>query len=716
MKDARNKRRHGRWLAAAAGLIILAGFVLFRISAPRIQDKLENRIVETITSYLGSSTKIGSVRLTWDSLVLNDIVLPVDSNGSSLRIEQVSARLRPTRLLGKSFKPEQMISSVCITAPDVFLSTEQRAEEKRVNDKPWLPQFTLPPQLFSTIRSFTELSEITFERGSVSVRSTSVDTVLLCEFDGIIRRSPDGLYLSMGGCLLKDSTSVISATGDLSESKRSLDLHAALKFSADKESSLLSQRFALKATGNLSVDITVTESDIRYMGAADFTDADLSWGSETLHFPDIRATLQHDTVRLDSTVFKASSVYGFFSGMFRLSSMGKLDIRGRLHTDDLSRFKVYEQALASVEGDMDAAYSIGGTIAEPRCEAQIQSKALRVFGQDFYDFRTDIHLSPLGLEVCSLEFADASGSFGASGNLTFNSRFSWNGSGEWIFQKTPSVLGWRLGVKRLRFTGSEYENTPVISVTALDSCGRELCTAAISRSNEFWILNSLSPGKGSSEIYFEPTPDQINFSAKNAHFLIGSVIPDLEFSSALQQLDLQFAGGMEQGELSCDIRSQSDTTGLWSRIARELQFSGTYNRSTSTNYSVCGKWSGTAGNGDPFEGQAQLAFSDRVLEIEQLFIDAVGSLRGTVDMRSNRVDMELTVSDLSLEKLPISSELLSRFEARGTLAGHLHAQGSLDQPKWDAGFAMTDGSVFGVPGYWMNLDASGTGLSAEIRS
>ncbi len=158
------------------------------------------------------------------------------------------------------------------------------------------------------------------------------------------------------------------------------------------------------------------------------------------------------------------------------------------------------------------------------------------------------------------------------------------------------------------------------------------------------------------------------------------------------------------------------TGSLLARVAREFHFRGRYARTEADDVSLAGNWNGFAGNGDPFEGQAQLTLQDSILTVAHFFIDVYGDIKGAVDLRTRRLDLDISVADLEVSKLPLPPALFEKLKLRGAVSGSLRVTGTLDRPQWTASLAAIEGSILGVPGYWVNLDATGLGLTAQVRS
>jgi hypothetical protein len=710
----RQTRRWWGWLTLLCVATVGVGiFVL--VARDWLQHRINVGLAKAIEAQLGAGASVGRVEAGWRRLEIEDIRLTLDRGGTSLCIPRLEAYLQPLAVVEGGHPIEQVLRSVRLYDPVLILS--RRAAEHG-GDQPWLPQFRLPPKLFKTVDRLGGLQRVSVERGEIRAASASDTMLLATDLHAVVTRSGgDELRMAAEGFVGGDSNWIVTLKGDLVRSARRLRAAAQLTIPQAEFPLGRSPRPVLEwQRGSAAMQLQATDSGVSYEGEAELFEPSLSLQDGSILFDSIRLRLAGDSLQMNRTEFRGSSLDGWLAGALRLRGAGGIHATGEATAEGLRPLREWWPGFPEADGRVNVVFAAAGDLRAPLCRAQITSRDLEIAQHRLNEFQADVAVGPERVEIRSLSLECAEGRGWARASIGLDKAAAWNAEGAFDLSREPSLLGWAVGVRHLRFSGGGTSAVPVLDIALCDSAGREMCRGLIEKQDERWHLQLRSPEGEAGEVSVAADAGGVQVAAQDVHRLIVMFLPDWRpLLSPVRRLDVRFVGGSRSGEVHCDLEMRPDTGSLLSRLAQQIHVGGDYKRVGSSAVTFEGRWSGVAGNGAPFDGQAALSLRDRVLRIERCFIDTVGRLSGYVDFGQGELDLEASVDNLPLFKLPIPQSFLDRVQLQGTLAGHARLRGSLARPDWQGSFAMINGSAFGVPDYWLNLELEGSGAAAVVR-
>jgi hypothetical protein len=700
-----------------AALVVLSVAAILFFPSTLVQNKVKSRLAGYLTERFGAGASVGEVRLSLHSISLDYVSIPLDRSGSILRIREIELLIAPFNILRQPNQIERAARQLNVVNPVLILAPAAKSRNQNRTES-WLPNLRIPRQLYSVLERFDSLNAVNITDGRVFQVIEGHRLRDLCDLDGRISTTEKGEFLlTAAGHYLGDSSCVLNLTGTVEPRDHRAELQAVLEV-APGELPGVPANLSMITTdgGRISLRLTAADSIGTLRATAAFGGATIATVGGDIRVEPIHASLAQDTVYLEPLTFSNAAIYGDLHGQLILSGDGILQFNGSIHSDDLSKCHEIIPDVPKMDARMDGSVAVAGTLIDPEATATIRSVELKIFDRIVRDLSIELNVDKNRAEVCQLLFRTDEGSVDLSGELRLGKKPVLSADGRIVVEKEVAFLGWKSQVAAVHAHVSGPLNALASTFELFAANQQEIGHGEVSRADSVWIFGFQSPF-GSSSMTAQPTASGLIVSANNAHCLIGTLFK--EWQSTLQPLrsfDIAFQGDESAGSLDWSVQIAPDSTSLLPRIARDFRFSGRYSRFGSSSLAMNGKWSGTAGKGNPFEGRADVTLDEQILTVSHLFIDAVGEAQGVVDLKNRELDVELDISSLSLSELPIDPALMHRIGLDGTVSGHIHASGGFSDPAWDAHVAMVDGSAFGVPGYWMNLDASGHGLVMSVNS
>jgi hypothetical protein len=718
--DGSSSPRRARHLIVIFVLLVIAtGAATLIFPVNPVRQHLRTSLTSWLKLRFGSGAGIGQVAVGWRDVVLHDVVLPLDRVGSQLRIERVDVGIDPVHILKRPDRLERVIKSLRMSRAIIFVVPGEKAAAGADTNMPWLPQFEIPSALFSTLGRLDSLTRIELDDGELLIGGGDRAPLSICGLRCEISQVSRGEFqIAANGRYLNDPRQKISVTGMLSAGSGSLDAQVLAEIPEGQLPGVPEETAAVTtAGGRVSVRVSSLNGKVEYRGALAVDRASLSAAFGSITAPAVRAELVGDTVKIDSLEVESESLAALTSGMIVLKGPGHLALDGVISARDLSRSLRQDGPASTVTGSAQGEFSVQGDLANPGCRLTLGGKDITVFGKPFRDVQSAVTISRTGVALETLSFRTDEGRAHVSGGLIFGRETTCTVRGEFVFEKPVELLGWASNLKSVAVTASGPVSSPDVRLSFQADSNRILGSGTIHSSAGGWDCDITSARSGSSRISIASDSDGVAVSAIGAQSLLAMLFEDLQpMARSLQSFDVRYRGRGGSGNLECDLNVTPDSSQFWTQLARELHFAGRFDGAGTPLGTFSGTWSGFNGEGQPFEGQADISIADRVLKIDHFYVDAVGDLKGSVDFSAETVDLELGINGLTLDRLPVKPPVIHRARASGTISGLVRVTGRLNEPGWNASLAMIDGSVLGVPGYWLNLDASGKASTVNIRS
>jgi hypothetical protein len=707
--------RRTPWWMIVLGTAIVVVAACWGISRVFRHESISARLTSVIASQLGEGSSIGRVDVEWKKLDLFDLFIPLNRCGSRLRIPRIEAELQPLAVVRKG-RFEPIVRAVYISGADLALVRDETTGNA---NQPWLPSFALPQELVDVLSRFGGLDKVVLQDGTIRAVAGPETTLVASRLNCVVVRSGKNVFQWSGtGIVQSDSSRRFYFSGELDASRHQLRADATADipkyvFAVDKrQTATLSG-----AGGRAAFELTVTDSGAKYVGIVHASSLAFAAASQTIRCDSLTMQLAGDSLALDAVEFGGSSLQGRLQGSLQLRGDGALRLNGSITDEDLSVLESLLHVGLNISGQSEAVYTISGNLRSPSCRLKFGSSDISIDAYRLRDVHGEVIITRESAEIRSLSCVSDAGDLQAQGRIGLAKPGEWNAEGTVNFSEMPELFGWKTGIRRLRFSGGGTLLSPILTVSVCDTGANEICTGLLQKSGAGWRMQVESAGGDAGNLAFEPTANGFLLSGNSVHRLVMLFVPDYRAALySVKRLDIRFHGNPRGGDLECDVETLPDSVKFLPRVAREFHLSGKYDRPDTNAVKFDGQWSGIAGNGDTFEGRARLALQNRILTFDQFFVDAAGQLTGNVDFRNRDLNLEIAVSDLLLTRLPVPTAFLKRAQLQGTLAGHLRMHGSLDHPEWSANLAMINGSAFGVPEYWLNLEANGIGQAAVIRN
>jgi hypothetical protein len=701
-------------VAAVLALIAVAGYVTFSL-AP-VRRGLKSKFDELLLERLGPGTVVDQVSVGLKSVELSGVVFPLDKQGSRLRIRDIQIAITPFDILRRPELVERVVRSVRISGAEILIASGE-AGEKDSTDSAWLPEIKVPGAVYAALGRLDSLKRVDLDGLRVLLQRTDQAPLTLCEVKGTVeRRDGEVFRLNVAGRYLGDSSRTLDVTGAVAPRKKTLELQAVAGIPSGPVPGLgKSLPPVTTGGGRVSVRLTAADSSAILRGAASVDDIHVTTPAGVVEAKSLYASLAADSILIEPMTLALPYAGGEVGGVIVLRDKGRLNLNGEFASEDLAALRDVLKTMPPISGRVKSRVAIRGDFSAPLADVTLESDSLGAFDQAARNVRARVALTPARLDIETFSFETSEGTAELGGSLGLSPQPMWNVRGRFGFARVPTLLGWTSAVRELRFNAIGPLLSPSTSVTFVGADGGDVGTAGLRHSGDVWMLD-VGTANGASHIEVQAGNDTTQVTAQNLQHVLTLLFPDVGAAiSPLQEFDMKFAGDASGGLLAWDAQIKPDSVGLLPQIARDVHFSGRYDRTNPAHVAMSGKWSGTAGDGYPFEGRADVTLADRVLNIDRVFIDAAGELKGRVDIPNRTVDLELTVGDLDLDRLPLRPVTESALALKGTLSGVVKAWGTFDRPEWSADLSMINGSVFSVPGYWLNLDASGQGLAMTVH-
>jgi hypothetical protein len=690
--------------------------VIVVFSLGPVRRALKAKFDDLLIQKLGKGAAIASMKVGLKSVALSGVVLPLDKNGSELRIRDAKIAIVASDILSGGEQLERIVRTMRVSGVEVYLRTASSSHASD-GDSAWLPKISVPRSVYKELLRLDSLNRIEISDAAVVVAGDKIPPRAVCRLNGVVERRGNGMFqLAASGYYLGDSANAIHLTGNVSALARSLELQAVLTVPPGKIPLLKDNAPVITSGGRVSARVTASDDSTVIHGGASLDDFQVATRAGDVRIKSLRASLSDDTLLIEHCDVTTPFCTGSADGDVILRGKGALRIDGDFRAENLAALHDALNDVPALEGAADLSIHVRGSVSAPDIHGSLRSAELTAFGKQFAGVQLEARLGGDSLRIESFACSIPEGKADLNGTIRNLTKPNMDLRGGFVFTSVPSVLGWKSGVSELHFNATGPLTAPRAHVILVSNDGRDIGDAALLRSGDDWEVDFQPDSVRPSRIQFGLTDGGVKVTARDVQTILTLAFPDLRPAlEPLREFDLHYEGNGARGTVQWDALLSPDSTALLPQIAREAHFSGSYNRQGPAQVALEGKWTGVAGDGYPFDGRADLRLEDKVLLIDRVFIDAAGELRGRVDVENGTLALELEVNDLPLRRLPIRPVTESAINLNGTLSGIVSVLGSFEKPDWQADLSMIDGTAFGVPGYWLNLQASGEALAMDIE-
>ncbi|MDD5087258.1 MAG: translocation/assembly module TamB domain-containing protein [bacterium] len=690
--------------------------ILVRWHDSPVRRTLNARVADWIAAEFGDEARIGRFHLGGRSLMMQDVTIPLDHHGSNLRAESVTATLDWLQLAANPREPLRVLREVSLSHPVLTLAVSR---DSSVNDSgSWIPPITIPAAAFHGMSQLDGLQSGDIDDGRIILQTIGKTPREVCHFNATLTPAEtDGFQLAAYGCCLSDTSCRLTLTGALKPTAEHAEAQLLLDIPPGSVPGLGNPAlFIATDGGRVALRAETADSLLIVRGSAVLTGIKISIGADTLRIPNARMILSSDSILFPTLPLEQKWFRGEARGVVVLRGRGFVDFTGEALTQ---RFKEFAESLIGqidVEGDIAARFRVTGSWDDPRCEVGLSGRNLRIAGRPITDVRAGMTIGKQGVEltratatvgICSAEFA---------GSMRYGELPTISGAGRIGFSSPPGIFGWESRLKGVRLKAHGTARDPQLLGQLFSVDDQAVGEVTIGRLDSGWYARAGVTAESSGYLYAIPEAGGITIRGEDMQQWIGMMLGGAESVRAIETFGFSFHGNERAGDLYAHIKVNPDSTEPWTHLARDFQFTGAYEQLGSERTSFSGQWSGIAGGGFPFEGSGCVTLDQRRLVVDRFAVDNVGDVHGWVDLETQELNLDAGISGLSLERILSGQAWFERMKLHGDISGYAQVQGSLRQPQWTANVAMTYGSLLGIGGYWINLEADGIGRRTNLRS
>ncbi len=703
--------------AALAAVALLLGRSFFEtVKVGKLDEAVRSKAAAYLKRELGESAELADLSLGWRFLVVEGIRLPLDSSGSFVTVKRIRIDVDPLAAINDFAHLERVARAIEFEDAAFFLRVGHNDSPEVDSGRSWSAGARIPDGFFALFERFDSLKHIRLASGSLTLGLSDSSWSLAERVSGELHQVAAGRYrLELGGACLGRSRGAFGVSGTLDAESRRFEVTGNIAVPEFGNGGAFNAPVTARATdihysylsSNDGIELTV-DGRIGEI-VADFMPNPLRCNVGQIH-------VQGDTLRVAAKLEIENTA---------TASVGAtLVCRGEGHVSGASEVDLRRDSelLAKLNLPVDRANPLipihvqfGGTLRRPEFEVSAADTIFTAGGISVSNMDAAFYLDGEGVKVesCSLDVSGAT--INLSGKLPFKPDGEVDAkvsaeffSGLWIADR-------RLQVRSFDGQVSGALKTPQVSGQLQDGLGSTLATVQLSHGDNGWIFAAGTPGgEGTLDGEFDPSIKTLTMRFDRPYGLWSALTGDTSRQYPIAEARLTFSGDKSGGVVFLHASAFEDSSGWLPRVASRADFQGSYRRDESDRYLMVGKWNGLSNDSTEFTGRATLTYANQVIEFEKCYVDAAGELSGKVDLSKRSLDLRVEIVDLPYSRFPLRTEWGDRTGLNGTLSGHAVMAGPIERPDWSLELGLIDGAIFGVPGYWANLSASGAGDSILI--
>lgn len=711
MTDSRGFRnwrgwRKVTWLVALSAFSMLALIVFFPNTL--VNRQIAAGITDYLVAQLGPEAICGEIALGWRQISIRDVILPFGESGTTLTIQRIDVTIDPLIAVSQPSAYERIVRSVSLINPELKLVIAENSTGTR-------PSASIPPSVFAALGRVDSLQNLSVEGGEIAFVRHDSTLFVLSDVQGGLRTSKDGFALTFGG---RSSNPLpldfrmdgrIETIGELIELKLNAQCdEVALRVDRPGLESIEVNSGEL--TAHLYQELGVAELG----GIAILHDAELRIAGNSIFLPEPKFEFDESNVRWSSVSIRGQGLEANSSGVLSLADSLVLltDVRADINLSDA--LQVFSITPKKTYGTARFTGEVGGTLNRPTMKFSVTGDSMYIDGELLREISVSAEYYPTMLKVTSGSVTTNYGDLSFFGEANFSDEVLVSADGIVRPQGIPKVLGQSSDISQIELAVDGSLESPTMALVVRNQAGELLGSGTVEQLDSTFLFLFGAPDGRTGYISVAKSYDLWNVAATNAHILVPIVYPStLETFSTIKKFEFDFSGDRDSGESALTISSDSSQKTVLSRILSELQFKGKYERNVHGELDLTGNWYGMSGDGDDFFGQGKVLFADSLLRIERVYVDEAGALGGTIRLDTPRVDLNLSIDQLPLSRMPFIANLTDKWNLDGVVSGEISTTGSLDSLDWYADISLVNGVAKGLPGYWGLLTAKGRGESAN---
>jgi len=723
IKRLRVMRRSKVRILLAVVFLTLIALSIAIVAIPRsvINERSRLILLSYLQRHLGSSASIERVELGWGSVTLSGITLPLDTAGSCLQIESVTAHVNVWRAIASKGRIERAIRQIVCQRPQLFFAMENM-EGRKDSSLAILPSLTIPADFYAGLGRFDSLSRITFREGSVFAIHRGETLSVASEFLGEVFHDAAGsLCLSAQGGFLQQSSGTLQLAATASPKERHLDAIAQFSFGEQQIASLSRLPASCRirgGEGSARIRFCATGPSSQLKGDLNLSNIgmDLS-GYGSLELAQARIELHGDTLQLVRLEGGSRGSLLAANGQVLLRRGPAWDVRGSIRSLKGEEFaSLLFGAPHAFSGNLQAEFAVHGALSEPEVSFELKGDSAQLGPLALQEIRAQISLSSetLRLEqlvaksrVGDLEIEGEARMGGADfpvslvGNLRLTSQDS-----------LPSLL--RVSDITLRVEGTAKH--PRASLIVSDASGEALLSGEVMMADKRWhfIANEGAPGEA-LRIDFAAVNEGISANIHHTEQL-WAVLAAQAWQDRLKpfrDVSVLLEGGDLSGSFTIDAAVDSNAFPEVFSPVRGVALRGSYIHASDGPVALLGGWEIKATQN--LTGTFDLVITPDSLEILAWRFADFATATGRIWPQRSELDIDLDIHGIPINGLPLHLPFLEKARARGMIAGHVRACGSMRSAAWTADLNLLEGEAFGISGYWSTIELAGVGSRCDVQ-
>lgn len=683
-----------------SGLLFAVVGVLVYFPNALLNQRAAASLTEYLVAQLGPEAICAQVEVGWRSVTLEDILLPLDDNGSHVSIRRIEATIDPLVALAQPGAFERIIRSVNVVRPELVLQTEPAQSKQDSGD-------AIPKAVYSILERVDSLRSFTFEGGKISLMGGDSLQTLLRDVRGALMQPEVGRFqLDAHGRGDFPVGLDVRLIGTIVPSLESIEATAKIEVT-EGEVAIDGLPFELLASNGGEIRATFQQQAGKFVitGDAEISDIEVRYAENSFFVPHAKLSFVENVLRTEGLEVRGPGIAATLDGSLNL--LDSMRVAGRL-TAMLDAGPISEIFGEEILGTGSVEIAVDGPLREPEFSAKFSSDSLVWQKQVIRSIAGDFRFFHDSLFVNSFACESDPASLSADGGVWIGETPILDLAVNLSPHELPDVLGARSELSALNLAVNGKVDAPVVTWVARDSIGDALGSGSLLYSGR--TISLLFAERGGRAGTADVTLDSARISAavSNAHVLVPIVYPGLDsLLSQIKQIEIAFQGNQDSGTLEITVEGDTTVRSALASVLSSLTFDGSYERRGQQLFELNGEWQGMTRRRDGFFGRGSVSIHDQIIEITNLYIDEAGELSGQIDLGTKAVDLQLSIDELPLDRMPLIAEFTDNWKLAGILSGEVTAQGPFDSLGWYADLSFIDGIAQGLPGYWALATAQG---------
>jgi hypothetical protein len=717
------RRSKAKILLAAVLLLALIAVGIAILATPRsfVNERSRLILLSYLKRHLGPDASIEKVELGWGDVALSGILLPLDTAGSRLQIEKATAHVSMWRTVFSRGQIERAVRQIVCERPELFLAMENVG---RGGDSlaAILPSLSVSPKFYAELGKFDSLHRVAFRDGSVHIVHQGDTLSVATAFQGEVVHDAAGfLCLNAKGGFLGQQSGTLELNAKASATERHLDAIAQLSFGNVQiaELALLPASCKIReGNGSARIRLSAEDSVSQLTGDMNLSNIGVDVaGYGSVQLSRARIELCGNTLRLADFSGTSRGCRVAAGGQVLLRRGPAWDMKGSIRALRGEEFAalLFGDSRA-LSGELKSDFTIQGLLSEPEISFILSSDSARLGPLDLRGIAGQITLASTTIGIEQLTAKSSIGDLEIAGQIRreeTDSPISLTGN---LHLTRDDSLGSRTRASDITLRVEGTAKHPTAALFVSDALGETLLSGEVVKADDGWHFAADEGISGQApRIDFAIASEGVTADVHHAEQIVAALAPPIwqERLKLFRDVGVSLEGGSLSGSFT--IQAAIDSSALPEIISpiQGVTLRGSYIHSSDGSVALLGGWEIEAAQSSTGTFDITVA-SDSVEILGWRFAD-FATATGKIWLKRSELDLDLDIHGIPIDGLPIRISLLSNAGTRGTIAGYVHACGSMKTPTWTADLSLVDGEAFGIGGYWSTMQLSGEGGRCDVK-